>query len=139
MNLLRMNSLLWNWFSSLSEGGVIAGTPPVGADRVGIGAAFAGVAAWAGAARPDGTVGASRAFTDLADPADLASTGQVATDLALTDQAGIVLASTDPAATDLASTDPAATDPAQIVLATDRAGIVLATDQTGIVPGQQPR
>jgi hypothetical protein len=129
-----MNSLLWNWFSSLGEGGVIAGTPPVGADRVGIGAAFAGVAAWAGAVRQDGTVGASPEFTDLADPADLASTGQVATDLASTDQAGIVLASTDQAATDLASTDQA-----QIVLATDRAGIVLATDQTGIVPGRQPR
>ena len=81
--MLRMNSLLWNWFSSLGKGGAIAGTTPVGADRVGIGAAFAGAAAWAGAARQDGTVGADREFTDLADPAtDLASTGQVATDLA---------------------------------------------------------
>jgi hypothetical protein len=35
-----------------------AGTTPVGADRVGISAAFAGVAAWAGAARWDGAVGA---------------------------------------------------------------------------------
>ena len=38
-------------FSSLGEGGLSAGTTPVGADRVGISAAFAGVAARAGAAR----------------------------------------------------------------------------------------
>src|SRR5262245_19249007 len=112
-----MNLLLWNWFSSNGEGDVIAGTTPASADRVGIGAAFAGVAARAGAAHQDGTVGAGREFTDPADPAtDLASTDRVATDPASTGQA----------ATDLGSTDQVATDRAQIVLA-DRAGIVLET------------
>jgi hypothetical protein len=119
-----MNSQVWSWFSSLGEGDAIAGTTPVGADRVGIGAAFAGVAAWVGAARQDGTVGAGREFTDLADPAtDLASTDQAATGLASTGRAAI---------------DPASTDQAQIVLETDRAGIVLETDQAGTAPGRQP-
>ena len=93
-----MNLLQWRRFSSSGEGTVIAGTPTVGAGQAGIDAVFAGVAASAGAARQDGTVGAGRELTALASTGRVqtvrASTGQAQTVQASTGQAQIVRAPT---------------------------------------------
>ena len=94
-----MNLLTWRPFSSFGEAGVIAGTTPAGAGRVGTGAVFAGVAAWAGADQQDGTVGADRGVHDLVSTGQ-AVTGPVSTDQVEAGQASIGQVEAVPAATD---------------------------------------
>jgi hypothetical protein len=108
-----MNLLSWTRFSFFGEGGNIAGTTSVGADPVGISAAFAGVEVgwggpigWRGWRRPGVRVGqgpnrpgiSSQAGTVLASP-----TGQEATaPESPTDQAAGLLAQQAREATDRA-------------------------------------